>query len=57
MVSGGLSHMRVLQVCQPSDGGVANHVLELTALLRARGWSVDVACSPGALSDKLRSRG
>lgn len=48
--------MRVLQVCQPADGGVANHVLSLSSALRERGWSVDVACSTGALADELRRR-
>jgi glycosyltransferase involved in cell wall biosynthesis len=48
---------KVLQVCQPAEGGVAHYVLTLSTELNARGWSVDVACSPGALADKLRSRG
>ncbi len=52
-----VSSPRVLQVCQPADGGVAHHVLSLSSELRAAGWSVDVACSPGELADKLRARG
>lgn len=49
--------MRALQVCQPAEGGVARQVLVLSEQLMARGWSVDVACSPGALADELRRTG
>lgn len=49
--------MRVLQICQPSDGGVARHVGLLARGLRDRGISVDVACAPGDLADGLRDRG
>lgn len=49
--------MRILQVCQPSDGGVAHHVLTLSTELMARGWEVDVACSPGTLANELKQRG
>lgn len=49
--------MRALQVCQPADGGVAAQVLTLCVELRARGWTVDVACSRGALAEDLKSRG
>lgn len=34
---------RVLQVFQPSSGGVPSHVLELTLGLRRRGWAAEVA--------------
>ncbi|MBV9455510.1 MAG: glycosyltransferase family 4 protein [Rubrobacter sp.] len=49
--------MRILQVCQPAEGGVAHYALVLSTELNGRGWPVDVACSPGALADELRSRG
>jgi glycosyltransferase involved in cell wall biosynthesis len=49
--------MKILQVCQPAEGGVAHHTSILTTELKARGWSVDVACSPGVLADELRGRG
>jgi glycosyltransferase involved in cell wall biosynthesis len=49
--------VRVLQVCQPAGGGVARSVLTLSEELKARGWSVDVAASPGALADELRDKG
>lgn len=35
----------VLQVCQPDDGGVAKHVLELSTGLVERGWTVEAAVS------------
>jgi glycosyltransferase involved in cell wall biosynthesis len=38
----------VLQVCQPPDGGVAEHVLHLSAGLRGRGWTVEAAVPPGS---------
>jgi glycosyltransferase involved in cell wall biosynthesis len=37
---------RVLQVCQPEDGGVAEHVLVLSSGLVERGWEVEAAVSP-----------
>lgn len=49
--------MRILQVCQPSEGGVAKQVRILSTELISRGWEVDVACSPGALADELRASG
>ena len=57
MVRGGVSGVRVLQVCQPANGGVANHVLALCEGLRDRGWHVDAVCSPGALAEELQGRG
>jgi glycosyltransferase involved in cell wall biosynthesis len=36
----------VLEVLQPGDGGVAQHVLLLARGLRERGWDVEVAGSP-----------
>src|SRR5215210_4999664 len=48
---------KVLQVCQPADGGVAHQVAILTHEMRDRGLSVAVACSPGALSEMLRESG
>ena len=38
----------VLQVCQPEDGGVAEHVLRLACGLVERGWPVEAAVSPGS---------
>ena len=35
----------VLQVCQPEDGGVAEHVLRLARGLTERGWPVEAAVS------------
>lgn len=49
--------MKILQVCQPTDGGVAHYVRVLAEGLRAQGISVDVACSPGALAGGLRESG
>lgn len=49
--------MKVLQVFRLSEGGVDHYVSVLLAELQARGWSVDVACSPGSLADELRSQG
>ena len=34
---------RVLQLLEPPDGGVAEHVLQLASGLAARGWEVEVA--------------
>ncbi len=39
----------ILQVAQPEDGGVAEHVLNLSIGLSARGWPVEVAV-PGTSS-------
>lgn len=36
----------VLQVCQPEDGGVAEHVLRLASGLCERGWPVEAVVSP-----------
>ena len=36
----------ILQVLQPLDGGVAQHVLELALGLRGHGWDVEVAAPP-----------
>jgi glycosyltransferase involved in cell wall biosynthesis len=41
---------RVLQVVQPEDGGVAEHVLHLSLGLQRRGFEVDVAASPAFLA-------
>jgi glycosyltransferase involved in cell wall biosynthesis len=38
----------VLQVAQPEDGGVAEHVLQLALGLERRGWPVHVAGPPGS---------
>lgn len=38
--------VRVLQVVQPEDGGVAEHVLLLSGELARRGWEVEVAAGP-----------
>ena len=38
----------VLQVCQPEDGGVAEHVLQLSNGLAERGWTVEAAVSPAS---------
>ncbi len=48
---------KVLQVCQPAEGGVAYQVGILAQEMRDRGLSVGVACSPGALSERLRESG
>lgn len=48
---------KVLQVCQPADGGVAHQVSVLAQAMRDRGLPVGVACSPGALSERLRGSG
>ena len=42
-------HPKVLQVAQPQDGGVAEHVLALTLGLVERGWPVEVATPPGSV--------
>ena len=39
---------RVLQLLQPEVGAVPQHVLTLTLGLRAVGWNVEVATSPGS---------
>lgn len=49
--------MKILQVCQPADGGVAHHVEILSKELINRNLPVEVACSPGLLADKLRQAG
>ncbi|GGP77650.1 glycosyltransferase [Saccharothrix coeruleofusca] len=49
--------MRVLHVTQPVDAGVAAVVRELVAAQRRLGWSVDVACPPGRLAERLREVG
>jgi glycosyltransferase involved in cell wall biosynthesis len=41
---------RVLQVVQPEDGGVAEHVLHLSLGLRRRGFDVEVAAPPAFLA-------
>lgn len=38
----------VLEVCQPDDGGVAEHVLRLARGLAERGWPVEAAVSPAS---------
>lgn len=51
------ARVKILQVCQPTDGGVAHHVRLLAEGLKVRGISVDVACSPGDLANGLRESG
>jgi glycosyltransferase involved in cell wall biosynthesis len=46
---------RVLQVLQPHDGGVVQHVVQLAGELRSRGWDVEIAGSPGAAAALERS--
>lgn len=41
-------HPPVLQVAQPEDGGVAEHVLRLSVGLRDRGWPVEAAVPPAS---------
>lgn len=49
---------RVLQVLQPEDGGVAEHVLLLARGLAGRGWQVEVASSAtNAIRPALRDAG
>lgn len=49
---------KVLQVAQPQDGGVAEHVLTLSTGLAARGWGVEVATPPAsAITPRLRAAG
>ncbi|MGI8805495.1 MAG: glycosyltransferase [Thermoleophilaceae bacterium] len=49
---------RVLQVLQPEDGGVAEHVLLLARGLARRGFSVEVASSPtNTIRPALRREG
>jgi glycosyltransferase involved in cell wall biosynthesis len=38
--------VRVLQLFEPPDGGVAEHILLLSEGLRARGWDVEIAGPP-----------
>jgi glycosyltransferase involved in cell wall biosynthesis len=47
---------RVLQVVQPEDGGVAEHVLQLSLGLRRRGFDVEVAASPGNVACSALAR-
>ncbi len=49
--------MKILEVCQPADGGVAHQVEILSKELAVRGVPVGVACSPGPLADELRRTG
>jgi glycosyltransferase involved in cell wall biosynthesis len=49
--------MKILQVCQPTDGGVAQQVEILSKELIDRSVLVEVACAPGPLADKLRHAG
>jgi glycosyltransferase involved in cell wall biosynthesis len=48
---------KVLQVSQPADGGVAHQVGVLAQGMKDRGLPVGVACSPGALSERMRGSG
>lgn len=48
----------MLQVAQPEDGGVAEHVLQLALGLERRGWPVEVAAPPAsAIRPALASAG
>src|SRR5215204_1879682 len=48
----------VLQVAQPEDGGVAEHVLRLSLGLNERGWPVEVATPPtSAIRTPLKDAG
>jgi glycosyltransferase involved in cell wall biosynthesis len=48
----------VLQVVQPPDGGLAEHVLWLASGLVTRGWSVAVATGPNSrIADRLARAG
>lgn len=48
----------VLQVCQPEDGGVAEHVSSLARGLLERGWAVEAAVSPDStIAPVLREAG
>ena len=48
----------ILEVLQPDDGGVAEHVLRLSLGLRERGWPVEVAASPrSSVAGDLRAAG
>ena len=52
------SRQRVLMVCQPTSGGVARHVADLSEGLAARGCEVTVACPmEGALFARLAVAG
>jgi glycosyltransferase involved in cell wall biosynthesis len=57
-VSDAAAEPRVLQVLQPDDGGVAEHVLHLAEGLPARGWGVEVAASEHSeIRGRLRELG
>ncbi len=48
----------VLQVAQPEDGGVAEHVLRLSVGLQERGWPVQAAVPPtSTIREPLRAAG
>ncbi|TMK65991.1 MAG: glycosyltransferase family 4 protein, partial [Actinobacteria bacterium] len=48
----------VLEVLQPEDGGVAEHVLRLATGLHGRGWAVEVATpAASAIVPPLREAG
>lgn len=48
----------VLEVVQPDDGGVAQHVLHLARGLRVRGWNVEVAAGEASvIRSQLREAG
>lgn len=50
--------LRVLHILEPSDGGVAKHVLDLTAALIARDHEVELVVSGGhGFADALRATG
>ncbi len=52
-----LAERSVLQVVQPPDGGVAEHVRLLSRGLREVGWSVEVAAPPGSTVEALADDG
>src|SRR3954454_13924248 len=47
----------VLQVVQPPDGGVAEHVRLLSGGLRDLGWHVEAAAPPGSTVEALGEEG
>jgi glycosyltransferase involved in cell wall biosynthesis len=47
-IFGRVSERTVLQVLQPEDGGVAEHVLRLSRGLERHGWSVEAVVSPAS---------
>ncbi len=49
--------MRILHVSQPTQGGVARHVADLSRLHALGGHAVEVACPAGPLADELRRSG